>query len=790
MNSAVKMDTWQRVKEIFALVIEAPPDEREAKVAELCGGDTRLRTEVGSWLESYVEAEEFLETPVASHADLDVSRSVAGRRFGNYTIDREIGHGGMGAVYLAKRTDGEFEQQVALKIVRQSIAESHMIERFRRERQILASLNHQNIAKLLDGGVSDNGEPYLVMEFIEGVPITDFAATLSVDEKLHLFLKVCAALSYAHRNLVVHRDIKPGNILVTNDGEPKLLDFGLAKLIDEGLGFDVTETATNYRALTPAYASPEQLRAEAITTSTDVYSLGVVLHELLTGERPFKFEGKSLDEIIRAVSSTEPSMPSRTTVTNQKLKGDLDNIILKALRNEPDRRYGSVEQLAEDIERHLDGLPVMARKDTFYYRASKFIVRNRGAVAAALLILATVAAGIVLTVREKRKADRRFNDVRQLANSLIFEVDSEIQKGPTKSREIIVRRALEYLDGLAMESRNEHDLQIELAAGYLKVGDIQGKPYRPNLGDTSGAKASYTKALLLLESLNAADLANLEVQRLLSLCHQSIGRVQQRIDEWDAALESERKAVIYSEALVSADPENPQYRNLLGDNYVQFGSALYQTGRGATVEDHRQSIEYFRKAVAIHSDLSIAYPDNSDYRYALGVDYEFIGIAFNRIGDMTGNIENHKFALENHLKELEINEALAASDPSNAAYRRIVADARGEIGLSQLKLGNAAAALDNYRRRLEIFESAKASDPTNVEAIRDVINCLPEISLALEKLGNIPEALRQMRKAVELQKILAATEPDNIETARHLQSLSSSFVELQRRHARLESVTK
>lgn len=790
MHSAAKMDTWQRVKEIFSLVIDEPAEDRLNKIAELCGGDRRLQVEVESWLASYGEAEEFLETPVASHADFAAGKSAAGRRFGSYALEREIGYGGMGAVYLAKRTDGEFEQAVALKIVRQSIAESHMIERFRRERQILASLNHPNIAKLLDGGVSENGEPYLVMEYVEGVPITGFALTLSVDQKLRLFLKVCSALSYAHRNLVVHRDIKPGNILVTSDGEAKLLDFGLAKLIDEGLGLDVTETATSYRALTPAYASPEQLRGDAITTSSDVYSLGVVLHELLAGERPFKFEGMSLDEIIRAVSSTEPALPSRTTATNPKLKGDLDNIILKALRNEPDRRYGSVEQLAEDIERHLSGLPVMARKDTFYYRASKFVMRHRGAVAAALLIMATVVTGVVLTVREKQKADRRFSDLRQLANSLMFEVDAEIQKGPTKGRAMIAKSALDYLDSLAMESGNEHDLQLELAAGYLKVGDIQGKPYRPNLGDTPGAKASYMKALLILESLNAADPANLEARRLLSLCHQSIGRVEQRMDEWDAALESERKAVELSEALVSADPENPQYRSLLGDNYVQFGSALYQAGRGATVEDHRLAIEYFRKAVAIHSNLSAAYPENSEYRYALGVDYEFIGIAFNRIGDMTGDIENHKAALENHLNELEINESLAASDPSNAAFRRIVADVRGEVGLSQLKLGNAEAARDNYRRRLEIFESVMASDPTNVEAIRDVVNCLAELSLTLEKLGDIPDALRQVRKAAELQKILVATEPDNIETARRLQSLSTSVAELQKRHARFESVTK
>lgn len=765
-------------------MLDVEPERRNDLLDELCGGDQILRGEVESWLVSHAESEGFIETPVFSADSLvDQPSSMAGRQFGNFRIVREIGRGGMGAVYLAERRDGEFEQEVALKIVRQSIAESQLIERFRHERQILANLNHPNIAKLLDGGVSENGEPFLVMEFVEGKTIGEFVAerSLTLEESLALFLKVCSAVAYAHRNLVVHRDIKPGNILVNANGEPKLLDFGLAKLIDDGLGDNANTTRTEFRALTPAYASPEQLKGESITTSSDVYSLGVLLYELLTGNRPFNFEGMSLVEIIHAISTSEPGSPRSTVLGNYNLKGDLRTIVLKALRNEPERRYQSVEHFADDIQRYLDRLPVMARRDTFYYRLNRFVIRHRIGVAAAALVFITVVTGIALTVREKRKADRRFNDVRQLANSLMFEVDDEIQKGPTKGRAMIAKSALAYLDSLAMESGNEIDLQLELAAGYLKVGDIQGKPYRPNLGDTLGAKASYAKALLILESLNVAGSADLEAQRLLSLCHQSIGRVQQRIDEWDAALESERKAVAISEALVSANPENPQYRSLLGDNYVQFGSALYQTGRGATVEDHRQAIEYFRKAGAIHSELSVAYPENSEYLYALGVDYEFIGIAFNRIGDMTGDIENHKAALENHLKELEINESLAASDPSNAAYRRIVADVRGEIGLSQLKLGDAVAALENYRRRLEIFESVNASDPTNVEAIRDVINCLPELSHALEKLGDITGAMRQMRKAVELQKQLVATEPDNLETARRLQSLSGSVVELERR---------
>lgn len=784
MDNATESDRWAEIKAIFASAIDLPADERPEFVRSACKGDGRLLSEVESWLDSYTASEAFLEDPAISHDAFGLKASMAGREFGHYTIESEIGRGGMGAVYLATRNDGEFDQQVALKIVRQTVADSHVIERFRQERQILASLNHPNIAGLLDGGVSAEGEPFIAMEYVDGHTLLDFAAAnrLGIKGRLNLFLKVCAALTYAHQNLVVHRDIKPGNILVDRNGEPKLLDFGLAKLIDESLGSDKMRTQTVFRALTPAYASPEQLRGEQITTASDVYALGVVLYELLTGTRPFQFDGKNLDEIIRTVATTDPSAPSANprSEIREQMKGDLDNIVLKALRPEPERRYTSVEQFADDIRRYLAGLPVIARRATLYYTATKFARRHRVAVVAGFLILTTVATGVTLTVREKRKADRRFNDVRRLANSLIFEVDSEIQKGPTKGRAMIAQAALEYLDSLTQESGNEDDLLLELAAGYLKVGDIQGKPYRPNLGDTIGAETSYEKARVILQTLVDSNPASLEARRFLSLAHQSLGRVQQRNDKWDAALDNEGRAVELSEAIVAAAPSNAAYRSLLADNYVQYGAALYQTGRGATIDDHHLAIEYFRKALDIHNSLTSEDPENAEHRYAAGVDYEFVGIAFNRLGDLTGDIGHYRTALENHLKEFEINQALAASDPSNAAYRRIVADAYGEVGLSQLKLGNTAEGLLNYRRRLAIFESVRASDPSNVEAARDLINTLVDIGKALAKNGNTPEALTQFQKAVTLQHSVVAAEPANAEARDALARLTNITTRLEK----------
>ncbi|MEP6904173.1 MAG: serine/threonine-protein kinase, partial [Actinomycetota bacterium] len=345
------------------------------------------------------------------------------KHFGNYKIIREIGAGGMGAVFLASRADGEFSQQVAIKLIRQAIAEREIIERFKRERQILANLNHPNIAKLLDGGVSVTGEPFIAMEFVEGEPITKFAAreNLNLEARLKLFLKVCAAVAYAHRNLIVHRDLKPSNILVNQEGEPKLLDFGLAKLLDENLSSDAAQTQTAFRALTPAYASPEQLKGEVLTTASDIYSLGVVLYELLTGRRPFQFDGKSLEQIIKTVTVVEPLPPSanpKSKMRNPKLRGDLDNIVLMALRKGPERRYKSVEAFAEDIERYLKGLPVAARSNTFKYRAEKFIQRNKVGVLAASLIILSLIGGIVVSIWQARIAEREQEKAERINNFL------------------------------------------------------------------------------------------------------------------------------------------------------------------------------------------------------------------------------------------------------------------------------------------------------------------------------------------------------------------------------------
>ncbi len=417
-------EKWDQVKELFALALERDPEERSSFLREACAGDDALRAEVESLLSSYDSAPAFLEDPAAADLLSAQSRDVTGKRMGAYRILREIGQGGMAVVYLGERDDQNYRKQVAIKMVRPGIDTEQVLQRFRNERQTLAALDHSNIVKLLDGGSSEDGSPYLVMEYVEGLPIDQYCDLhqLSIDDRLRLFREVCSAVQYAHEKLVIHRDLKPGNILIAKGGVPRLLDFGIAKLLDPECFQTALVTRTDFRPMTPEYASLEQIRGHVVTTATDVYSLGVLLFELLTGHRPYRSTGQSLLEMERLVCETEPEKPStaikrieektsrdgepRAAITpasvskqrglqpaelQRRLRGDLDTIVMKALRKEPERRYSSVEEFSQDIERYLTGMPVRARKPTIAYCSSRFLQRHKESLAAALVVLGIVA---------------------------------------------------------------------------------------------------------------------------------------------------------------------------------------------------------------------------------------------------------------------------------------------------------------------------------------------------------------------------------------------------------------
>ena len=410
---------WTQIQTLFEAALERPPDAREAFLQTACAGDPDLLAEVRSLLAADADAHPLLDSIALEAFSLPTDLLPAGilpaegERIGPYRILRPLGRGGMGAVFLAERADGQFEQRVALKLIRGGSASGPIVQRFQSERQILARLNHPHIARLLDGGLTDDGQPFFAMEYVDGVPLDRYcdAHAGSIEERVALIRTVCDAVQYAHRRLIVHRDLKPSNILVTGAGQVKLLDFGIAKMLAgdaDGPG-DPALTQTGRAVMTPAYAAPEQLRRAPVTTATDVYALGVVLYELLAGARPFNLADRSPAEIERIVSERPPPPPSAGAPPERQraLRGDLDTICLKALRKEPERRYASAEQLADDLQRALDGRPVAAQPDTMGYRTRKFVQRHRASVAAATAVFVLIAALVgFYTVQLAQERDR------------------------------------------------------------------------------------------------------------------------------------------------------------------------------------------------------------------------------------------------------------------------------------------------------------------------------------------------------------------------------------------------
>ena len=488
------------VHRLFEEACELAPNLRaayvqsEASDAEVCREVLSLLSHDALLEPLFADALESAATSVLSGLDLS-----PGARIGAFTITRMLGRGGMGAVYLATRADGGFEQTVAIKVIQSANPTSLLMPRFQQERQILARLNHPNIARLLDGGETPDGLPYFVMEYVPGLEIDRYCSQHALDlvSQLRLFLKVCAAVQYAHENLVVHRDLKPSNILVGEDGAPKLLDFGIAKVLDP-LSESAAQGST--QVLTPEYASPEQVRGEAITTAADIYSLGAVLYRLLTGQPPHAL--RNLSPLDAAITIAEQEVPAAPDVPT-----DVNAILRKALHTDPRRRYRSADDLSSDIQRYLDGKPVLAVPDSFGYRTAKFLRRRWIPVLAASAIVLALTVGAGVAIWQGKRAERRFAEVRQLSNKFLFEFEDSIHNvaGATKARELVVKTAHQYLDRLAAEAGPDKDLTRELADAYRKLGDVQGNPLESNAGDAKAALASYRKSLALRDSLGDAD---------------------------------------------------------------------------------------------------------------------------------------------------------------------------------------------------------------------------------------------------------------------------------------------
>ena len=514
----MKSEQWQRIKEIVPAARRLAPEARVAYLNEACAGDPELRNEVDSFLAADLESVDFLK-----RAPLELLGEIEGAlkensQVGAYRIRRALGRGGMGVVYLAARTDEEFTRQVAIKVLHPGLQSEEANRRFRQEIQILANLNHPNIAQFHEGGRTEDGRLYYLMEYVEGEPIDAYCRghELALEERVQLFRKVCSALQYAHRNLVVHRDLKPGNILVTEGGEPKLLDFGVAKLLAAPGVSSAALTGVDQKLFTPDYASPEQLTGETITTASDVYSLGVLLYELLVGERPYRLKSHLEEEVRRVVCEETPPPPSaassrKVRVTSvetapvpepaskfhHQLAGDLDTIVLKALRKEQDRRYASAEQLSDDMDRFLQGLPVLAQKDTVLYRARKFIQRNRGAVATFAAFILLFVGFILLSLHQAERVARERDRTQDVSSFLVslFEASESTQK---PGKQVTVR---ELLDSGAARLRGDLEGQPQARAALLTT---MGRAYQ-DLGLNEAARPLFEESLALRRQVSGPE---------------------------------------------------------------------------------------------------------------------------------------------------------------------------------------------------------------------------------------------------------------------------------------------
>jgi eukaryotic-like serine/threonine-protein kinase len=727
----VTNDRFQRCEELFHSARLLGDPAREAFLLEACAADQDLRREVERLLAADQRAGAFIEAPAISPAPVwtDTEESWAGRRIGPYRVVREIGRGGMGAVYLAERADGQYQQRVALKLIKRGMDTEQVLARFRAERQILASLDHPNIARLLDGGSTEQGVPFFAMEYIEGEPIDAYAARreLSVEDRLRLFLPVCGAVAYAHQHLVVHRDIKPLNILVTPEGAPKLLDFGIAKVLQDGA--EETSTVTGMRLLTPEYASPEQVEGRHATTVSDVYALGVVLYELLTGRLPYRFRSRTPLDVVEAVRTTDPERPSAvggSEKLRRRLRGDLDTILLTALRKEPDRRYPSVEQLATDLRRHLDGLPVRARPDTFGYRAGKFVRRNRVSVAAGIVVVLALLGGTVATAYQARqaraaqaRAERRFADVRKLAHTVLFDYHDAIKdlRGARPVRERLVHDALGYLDGLAREAQDDASLQRELAAAYRRVGELQAS--EPTGGDTEGAARSYAKALAISEAVFRSD-SSAQARRDVAAALLALGGVVWERGDADAGLAYARRARGLLEPLVAAAPNDVDLRLQLSSATDRLGQiSLEQGDIAGALAYHRADLRQLEGAP--EADLR-----RPAVRHAISVGYGHLADAQSEAADLTG-------ALASHRRSLALRLGLAKEFPDNATYADNVAAA-------QYYLATVLGSLGRWEEALALHRELLARDPGSSFICR--------IGEALSHLGRHEEALGYYREAL------------------------------------------
>jgi len=776
-----------RVEDLFHELADLSDEDRRRYFADHAI-DARIRNEVEELLAFDSDLGTSIEGDIGELAQQALlGMQAEGLCCGPYRLGELLGRGGVGAVYKAERVDGEVRQQVAVKLLRPGADDAPVRQRFLAERQILANLSHPHIARLLDAGHRPDGQPYLVMEYVEGTTIDAYTRGLPVRQKVALFLKVCDAVSYLHRNLVVHRDLKPANVLVTAGGEPKLLDFGIAKILE----LTNDSTATSMRMLTPEYASPEQVAGGPITTATDVYSLGAVLYKLLTGVCPHQFDGDSAAAVALAIVSGTIAPPSKLA---PDVKGDLELVVMKALRKEPEDRYASVETLADDLRACLEWRPVRARSGNVWYRTRRWVRRYWLPVAAAALVIASLSAGLYVANRQRRAAERRFAQLRQLSNRVI-DVDRSIRTlpGSIDARRRLVSASLEYLEGLSQDARGDLDLAEEISDGYWRMARIQGVNTELNLGDSQKAEECLKKANDLVETvLNARPDDRGALFRTAVISHDRMVLADTEERRADS-LEHARRSIEQSEAFLRHDdPQHPVrldgfLRSGAPRDAEQYAIATFFSNIALTyvhLHLYPDGIRYALRAV----ELADAVPFGQDiasgalsivanaqrYEGDLSAALRTIRQAkslseqatypdetarlFNQFGPMfrEGLILGEKDAINLDRPAEAIHVLQQALDMAEETARKDASDSasRARVGMTARALGDILRDRDP-RRALAVYELGirrLEETPNSLKARRDRAQLLAKSAYALRRLHRSAEARPRIEAALAILK--------------------------------------
>jgi tetratricopeptide (TPR) repeat protein/predicted Ser/Thr protein kinase len=833
VRSPLTPDRWTKVEKLFMEAAELPPEERSRFVITECGGDEQILDEVLSLLRYDTREPWVLDALQSGAGSLLTEVSPEGTMLGPWRVERELGRGGMSVVYLAARADGQFAKRVAIKLIKRGMDTSAVVDRLRRERRILGALEHSSIARLLDGGTTPDGLPYIVMEYVEGLPIDEWCESqaLGVEQRCELIGRVGDAVAYAHRSLVIHRDLKPGNILVGADGNPKLLDFGIAKVLGgEPDGMGGPETRGPMRLLTPEYASPEQLAGGAVGTATDVYSLGVVLFELLTGQRPGPQPDKASSAALRSGKGQRWS---------RRIRGDLDNILQMALRTDPERRYLSVGLLQADLRLHLSGMPVAAREETVLYRSGKFVRRHRAGVLAAALVVLSLVAGMASTLwqahrtevqrqlAEKRRVDaereavrlaaaerraegehaeadsqralaeRRFTEVRELASKFMFDFHDAIAPlpGTIPARKMVVETGIRYYDSLVKDAGGNRELLEEIARGYDRLGDVQGNPFKANLGDFAGAAESYRKALAVRDKVtdpsadflrdrvsaavrrgqlplikgdlktaqreleeairlgtNSPQAGTYEVREAVANAWSALGDVKMRVGVFIDCIPPYTKVLDIWTDLARRKRDPPSERSGISLAHTKLGDAWSRMGRT------REALENLSIAVGIDKQLLADSPNSPGRLRKLYIDYLIMGLVFRSAGPEV-TLDSTYDGDTILQSAVEIADRMAASDPDNSARLVDVLTAHSMLGEWLRKRKDLEGALLHDRRALAAAERNLAAAGPGLDPQEALLQCRLRMGEVLAESGKFDDAMDYFNKAGESLEAMEKQNP-------------------------------